>query len=267
VNYLNEWNPFVAQWCRNLIEAGELPDAMVCESDIREIDGAMLDGFTQCHFFAGIGGWPLALRLAGWPADFPVWTGSCPCQPFAACGPGGGMQDERHLWPDLFRLIEQCRPVCVFGEQSADAIRQGWFDALCDDVEGIGYTVRAAVTRACFVGAPHKRRRLYFVAYSDVSGLPRRWFNRDRPEQINPWARGVGVRGNAGRLRQIEPGVSPLAHGLPRSVGPGGTRGERLGLMAAKANRVGRIEGYGNAIVPQVAAVFVRSFMDSIAGE
>lgn len=264
MNYLNEWSPYHAQWCRNLAEAGEIPACVVDETDIRKVAGDRLNEYQQCHFFAGIAGWPLALKLAGVPDDFPVWTGSCPCQPFAACGPGTGMSDERHVWPEFFRHISRCRPAYVFGEQSADSIGKGWFDALCDDVEGIGYSVWAKVTRACCVGAPHLRRRLYWVAYSDVPRLPRWRVDRDRPQQEHPWARGVGVRGNAGRTRPIEPGVFPLAYGLPRSVGPGSTGGERVGLVAAKANRVGRIHGYGNAIVPQLAAMFVRSFFESV---
>jgi DNA (cytosine-5)-methyltransferase 1 len=70
-------------------------------------DQTTLRGFTQCHFFAGIGVWSYALRLAGWPDDRPVWTGSCPCQPFSAAGKGAGFADERHLWPAWHHLIRE----------------------------------------------------------------------------------------------------------------------------------------------------------------
>lgn len=264
MNYLNEWSPYHAQWCRNLAEAGEIPACVVDETDIRQVTGDRLNEYDQCHFFAGIAGWPLALKLAGVPDNFPVWTGSCPCQPFAACGRNTGMSDERNVWLEFFRLISQCRPACVFGEQSADSIGKGWLDAVCDDMDAIGFTVWSPVIPACGAGAPHIRKRLYWVAHSDLSRFSGWRINRDRPEQKHPWSRGVGVRGNAGRTRPIEPGVFPLAYGLPRSVGPGGTRSERMGLVAAKANRVGRIHGYGNAIVPELAAMFVRVFFESV---
>jgi len=64
--------------------------------------------------------------------------------------------------------------------------------------------------------------------------------------------------------RRSEPGAFPLAHGLPRSMGPGSTREQRMELTAAKRNRVGRLCGYGNAIVPQVAAAFIRACMEII---
>ena len=78
MNYLNEWYPFAAQWCRNLAEAGEIPDCVVDETDIRLVTGDRLSEYKQCHFFAGIGGWPLAFQLAGIPSDQPAWSGSAP---------------------------------------------------------------------------------------------------------------------------------------------------------------------------------------------
>ena len=99
--YYNEIDPFAAQWLRELIKAGHIAPG---EVDTRSIENA---GFTQCHFFAGIGTWSYALRCAGWPDDRPVWTGSCPCQPFSAAGKRKGTSDERHLWPTFFHLIGQ----------------------------------------------------------------------------------------------------------------------------------------------------------------
>ena len=79
--YYNEHDPKSAAWLRELIRAGELPPGEVDESDIQFVSSSELSHYTQHHFFAGIGGWPLALRLTGWPDDQPVCTGSCPCQP------------------------------------------------------------------------------------------------------------------------------------------------------------------------------------------
>lgn len=117
--YYNEIDPFAAQWLRNLITAGHIAPGVVDERDIRDVCPADLTGFTQCHFFAGVGVWSYALRRAGWSDDRPVWTGSCPCQPFSVCGLGGGFLDERHLWPFFHHLIAQRRPGVVFGEQVA----------------------------------------------------------------------------------------------------------------------------------------------------
>jgi DNA (cytosine-5)-methyltransferase 1 len=168
VNYYNEIDKFAAAWLRKLIAAGHIAPGEVDERDIRDVTPRDLRGFTQCHFFAGIGVWSYALRLAGWPDDRPLWTGSCPCQPFSAAGAGAGFTDERHLWPSWHHLIRVCRPPVIFGEQvaSLDALR--WFDLVQADLEGEGYAVGAGDLCAAGVGAPHIRQRLFFVADSSV---------------------------------------------------------------------------------------------------
>ena len=120
--YYNELDPYAAQWLRNLIAARHIAPGVVDERSIEEVSADDLKGFTQCHFFAGIGGWALAARLAGWADDEPLWTGSCPCQPFSAAGKRGGTDDERHLWPVFFKLIKECRPSAVAGEQVASKL-------------------------------------------------------------------------------------------------------------------------------------------------
>lgn len=165
--YYNEIDPFAAQWLELLMDEGLIAGGYIDTRDIRDIVPTDLVGFTQCHFFAGIGGWSYALRLAGWPDDKLVWTGSCPCQPFSAAGKGAGFADERHLWPAWFHLIKRCRPDIVFGEQVEAAIKHGWLDLVQDDLEGIGYAVGAVGLPAACVGAPHIRQRLWFVADAD----------------------------------------------------------------------------------------------------
>lgn len=123
--YYNEIDPFAAQWLRNLIAAGHIAPGVVDERSIEDVTPDDLRGFTQCHFFAGVGVWSLALRRAGWPDNKPVWTGSCPCQPFSAAGKGNGIKDSRHLWPVWFKLIKQCRPPVIFGEQVASKLACG----------------------------------------------------------------------------------------------------------------------------------------------
>ena len=163
-HYYNEFDKYAAQWLRNLIAAGHIAPGDVDDRSISDVRPSDLVGYTQCHFFAGIGGWSLALRLAGWPDDRPVWTGSCPCQPFSVAGQGHGVVDERHLWPHWFHLIRAVRPDAIFGEQVEAAVNHGWLDLVQDDLEGEGYAFAPVGIPAAGVGAPHIRQRLWFVA-------------------------------------------------------------------------------------------------------
>lgn len=162
--YYNEIDPFAAQWLRNLIAAGHIAPGEVDERSIEDVTPDDLRGFTQCHFFAGIGVWSHSLRLAGWPDDRPVWTGSCPCQPFSPAGKGDGFADERHLWPQFFHLISERRPQHVFGEQVAAGNANVWFDLVQADLEGVGYAFGLVPFTSAGVGAPHIRERAYWVA-------------------------------------------------------------------------------------------------------
>lgn len=169
--YYNERDAFSAAWLRELIAAGVIAAGVVDERPIQEVKASDVEGFTQAHFFAGIGVWSYALRLAGYPDDRPVWTGSCPCQPFSAAGARRGFDDERHLWPTWFALIGQCRPLVVFGEQVSSDDGLAWVEAVQADMEGQAYAFGAADTCAAGFGAPHRRQRLYFVADSGSDGL------------------------------------------------------------------------------------------------
>ena len=343
--YYNEIDPFCAEWLRNLIKSGHIAPGEVDERDIRDVTPKELMGYAQCHFFAGIGGWSYALRLAGWPDDREVWTGSCPCQSFSAAGRGLGFADERHLWPYWFHLIRVCRPPVIYGEQVASKLALSWLDLVFDDLEAEGYFCGATDLPACSVGAPHIRQRLWFVAQSRYRGEEGRGlyrpgkgieegFGRAPNEFSGPGPTGlvadslgprlgggdkrglgeagrevgeqenrtgvadelgdgckdagavadygyalrerrenkqgplgeneaqrqqetiINQRGSAtfwspcvwlpcrdGKWRPTQPGLQPLAYGAPA--------------------RVGRLRAYGNAIVPQVAAEFIKIFMTS----
>jgi DNA (cytosine-5)-methyltransferase 1 len=162
--YYNENDPYAAQWLRNLIAEKLIAPGDVDDRSILDVRPKDLRNYAQCHFFAGIGGWSRALRLAHIPDDRPLWTGSCPCQPFSAAGKGLGFADERHLWPYWFHLIEQCRPPVLFGEQVASPTGLTWFDLVRADLEDQDYAVGASDLCAASVGAPHIRQRLWFVA-------------------------------------------------------------------------------------------------------
>ncbi|WP_368926446.1 DNA cytosine methyltransferase [Citrobacter freundii] len=162
--YYNEIDQFAAQWLRNLIAGGHIAPGEVDERSIEDVTPDDLRGFTQCHFFAGIGVWSHSLRLAGWPDDKPVWTGSCPCQPFSAAGKGNGFDDERHLWPSFFHLISECKPQHIFGEQVASGNANTWFDLVQADMEGLEYAFGIVPFTSAGIGAPHIRERAYWVA-------------------------------------------------------------------------------------------------------
>ena len=295
----NEFEPYAAQWLRNLSAANRINPGAVDDRSIKELVASDVAAATQAHFFAGIGAWSYALRLAGWPDDAPVWTGSCPCQPFSVAGKQRGTDDERHLWPEWRRLIAECLPPVVFGEQVASRDGRAWLAAVRADLEALGYVVGAADLCAAGVGAPHIRQRLYFGAIrladadtsrrgelgrgglldgerqalgndADGCGALRRLGNSDDPrpqghgqplrldgaarrqaeERHGPasgaWGDVKWLRCLDGKSRPTQPGVEPLVDGAP--------------------SRVGRLRAYGNAIVPQVAATFIRSFVAACGG-
>ena len=239
--YYNENDPRAAAWLRELIKGGHIAAGEVDPRSIIDVTPSDLDGFTQCHFFAGIGGWSYALRLAGWPDERPVWTGSCPCQPFSTAGKGAGFADERHLWPAWGWLVRQCRPSKIFGEQSSSRAALDWLDIVSHDLEVDGYACGAAIIPAASVGAPHLRDRLYWMADTMCERLEGRQIKSsiNKPNRLETWAPCVAIYNTRGDARIIEPGISPLAHGVP----------ERVGLL----------RGYGNAIIPDAAAAFINA--------
>ncbi len=249
--YYNEFEPYAAQWLRNLIAAGHIAPGEVDERSITEVQPDDLRGYTQAHFFSGIGGWSLAMRLAGWDDARPVWTGSCPCQPFSAAGKQRGSDDERHLWPAFFRLIRECRPGTVFGEQVAGAAGYAWFDHVAADLEGEGYAAAACDIGAHSVGAPHLRQRLYWVAYTE------RWPAERRRHDVAAAPRGdEGQAWERQRVRdEFRAGchASELAHAAsiggatPRAAsehgahGPSWTGGSGIACVMANTNRAGSL--------------------------
>ncbi len=239
MDFYNEIEPYAAQWLESLIAAGHLPGGKVDRRSIRDITAEELKGWDRAHFFAGIGGWPLALRIAGWPATKPVWTGSCPCQSFSAAGAQAGLADDRNLWPPWFDQIKERRPDTIFGEQVSNAIGFGWLDGISADLEREGYTVGSVVLGAHSVGAPHIRKRLYWVAYSEHA-IGWSEFQED----------GNAYRGNGfGRGGEFSGlGDSDDARPQGREFG-GNSAGERTagtaGLGNSEAGRLGNTDGTG----------------------
>lgn len=375
--YLNEIDPFCCEWLRAL-DYGHVDNR-----SIKEVQPNDLRGFTQCHWFAGIAGWPAALALAGWPSDREVWTGSCPCQPFSTAGKRKTTADERHLWPEMFRLIKECRPATVMGEQVSSKDGLAWLDGVFADLESIGYTCWACDLPAGGIEAPQRRQRLWWLADANQPKRRRRSVsNRGRQSVRDPSNGGIngslvesrsspsrhddaresvvasageaqqpgcvtsepGRRGGVGSVvlansaglqsgriasatnrygntvdatggnrplgnstalrrtgsdgtsqqergtgttspwadylvadcsdghkRRFERGSFPLAHGIPRDVGPiiawlssmgvDSKTAKRL-IALARRNRTGRLRGYGNAIVAPLAAEFIRAYLE-----
>ena len=162
--YYNEFDPRAAAWLRQLIKNGIIADGDVDERSIIDVSASDLKGFTQHHFFAGVGGWSYALRIAGWADDRPVCTASLPCQSFSVAGAGKGVNDERHLLPHFMELVKECRFPVIFGEQVENAILYGWSDDLVNEFSALKYETALQIIPAAAVGAFHIRSRLWWVA-------------------------------------------------------------------------------------------------------
>lgn len=291
--YYNENDKHCVAALRELIRTGLIPDGDVDDRSIKEVSSDDIKGYTQCHFFAGIGGWAYAARLAGWGDDRQMWTGSCPCQPFSAAGKKRGADDQRHLWPDFFRLIRGCQPKIVMGEQVAGALGYGWLDGVLSDLEGKNYTGEAVDIPACSIDAPNIRSRIYWYAkkgMADAECRERNW------RTIEPWRgrEGRGViewpsaeciaMGNADDLWKLQ------SEGREQNIGgwDGDTNERNNGSFWSdaewitchdgKARRAqpcirllvdglpGRIplwRGAGNAINPILAAEVIRAIMET----
>ena len=98
-----------------------------------------------------------------------ILTCSYPCQPFSVAGKQKGEEDPRHLWPDTFRLVQECRPTWFVGENVSGHIKLG-LDTVLKDLESEGYDTRTFVIPASSVGAWHKRERLWIIGYSEHNG-------------------------------------------------------------------------------------------------
>lgn len=224
--FYNENDPKAAAWLRELIAQGHIAPGVVDERSISDLTPDELNGYTQCHFFAGIGGWSLALRLAGWPDELPAWTGSCPCQPFSAAGKGAGIADERHLWPDFKWLIDKCRPAIVFGEQVASKAGREWLAGVFADLEAMEYQRAGADLCAPSVGAPHIRQRLWWMAYAQHSiwGSVRRSIQTQRDGQNGRRTEAHGVLGTCGEVLRLALAETSR---FDRSLGNGDSSGRR----------------------------------------
>lgn len=385
MNLYNDSDPFAAEWLRSLVANNCIPEGVVDGRPFQELEISELVRYRQCHFFCGIGGWPEALRLAGFQDVAGIWTQSLPCQPLSSAGQQRGEKDERHLWPEFYSLVSECRPAVLFGEQSGSKDGREWIDGVSLDLEELGYIVGSSDLCVAGIGAPHIRQRIYWGAIRladsehDAGRAKHVGESRERnkttidsaecsgarrmadTEDGNRWGRisgeeartrqdgerrvrsagsrkdggmghapshdergfeqrqqidseGIAAGGSGsgldntvcqglerharnvddgnqpgridtgedgsiapsdswrdwylvkcrdGKARRIGTNVRPLAYGVPRDLGQRKPELRSL-LRPAGRNRVGRLKGYGNAIVPQLAAMFVKSFFESV---
>jgi DNA (cytosine-5)-methyltransferase 1 len=203
------------------------------------------------------------------PVQPDVICGGFPCQPFSQAGKQLAQDDPRHLWPEMFRLIRECRPAWVVGENVAGLIKLG-LDEVLSDLEGEGYATRTFNLPACAVGAPHIRQRLWIIAHADSDSEPDKPFdgagqlgfgfvantdNADRRRGTERRQVGDGELELHGEERpanrpkdywQSEPAVGRLADGIP--------------------NRVSQLRALGNTIIPQIAEEIGHAIVASTKG-
>ena len=261
--------------------------------------------------FSGIGGFSLGLERAGmetvafceidpfcravlkkhWP-EIPIHDdvrtidgreyspdivcGGYPCQPFSEAGERRGAEDDRHLWPAMFAIIQRCRPAWVIGENVLGHVSLGLDDVL-SDLESEGYAAQTFIVPACAVDAPHKRNRVWIVANAD-SGRGRSNAagrnDADGPDTGRPQA--DGLPGTVCSERASRPLADAGGYGKSQPRRPqrkirrrtgDGCRWQaepRMGRVAdGIPRRVDRIGALGNAVVPQVVEEIGRAIMSA----
>ena len=180
-----------------------------------------------------------------------VISGGFPCQPFSVAGKRRGKADDRYLWPEMLRVVQDLRPAWVVGENVAGIVSMA-LDQVLSDLEGIGYACQAFIIPACAVDAPHRRDRCAIVAYRDsvrrnVRGLGEQGVYRDKTcNEINT---GSQIMDNADSVRQPRDDGRrefPLfAHGCWWPTEPNVDR-----VAHVISHRVDRVRCLGNSVVP-----------------
>jgi len=175
-------------------------------------------------------------------AGIDIITGGYPCQPFSEAGARKGDKDSRHLWPQMLRIIKQARPTWIVAENVNGHITMG-LDTVLHDLEAEGYTTRSIIIPACAVDSPHRRDRIWILAYSESQ---RRNNGDDGKNERQNHRAEHSLTNEGGFVRWLEEGRWPcepsifrVANGIPF--------------------RVDRNTSLGNAIVPQIAYEILRT--------
>jgi DNA (cytosine-5)-methyltransferase 1 len=237
--WYNENNPYCAEWLRNLIRAGHIAPGDVDERSIVDVQPTDLKGYTQCHFFAGIGGWSLAARIAGWPDTHTLWTGSPPCQDVslgaAVWGVRTGLSGDRtSLVFKWLRLIDAVRP-SVAAFENVPGIKR-WIAQIEGRLEDSGYNLSRSERSTADIGGPHLRRRVWRLAYRDSKG-------QQKPRRSG----------------------TPAPFSDPRRTPPGDVwspaPNRAVGMDDGFPARVAAIRAFGNAIDPWAAARILEDYL------
>ena len=197
-----------------------------------------------------------------------IVTAGFPCQPFSVAGKRAGQQDDRYLWPETLRFIQEDRPRWFIGENVPGIINLALDDVLAS-LESAGYTAETFIIPACAVNAPHRRNRIWIVANAKSAKCE---FSR------NTWERRAGLaNGDCHVERVISDAESEQAGGLFERRFPANISASRdwtrqteawatqpgiCGVADGVSHRVDRLRGLGNAIVPHVAAVLMAAIKE-----
>ena len=174
-------------------------------------------------------------------------SGGFPCQPFSVAGKQRGNQDDRHLWPEYFRLIQEIGPRWVIGENVAGLINLG-LDEVLSDLDSANFSCQTVIVPACAITAPHRRDRVWIVAHTKSERVQGSGAIGQQESEAHGGA-GLSLRGGAERIGDfwaIEPQLARVADGIP--------------------NRVDRLKQLGNAVVPQVVEILGRAIMEMDKG-
>lgn len=211
-------------WCQKILQK-HFPDVQRF-SDIRDFDGT------------------------DWRGSIDVISGGFPCQPYSSAGKRLGKEDERHLWPEMLRVIREASPRWVVGENVRGLVNWSGglvFDEVCANLEAAGYEVQPFVLPAASVGAPHQRQRVWFVAHRAGEQVGASGQSREHGGMgctiTNANGRGLeGIKNKKERQLPINGNAWSEFPTIPPVCG----RNDGV------SNRVDRIRGLGNAVVPQV---------------
>jgi DNA (cytosine-5)-methyltransferase 1 len=224
-------------------------------------------------------------------APIDIITGGYPCQPFSVAGSQRGEKDKRHLWPDMFRIVKECKPTWVIGENVSGHIKLG-LDTVLQDLESEGYSVRAFSISASSIGANHQRERVWIIAHSNMENtrqhggrIESTWntesFGSRTSEETERSANSSQINGSG-------EGASSMAESSDtNSQGLQGRRSEQqlrkdeterptswdswwefepnVGRVAnGIPNRVDRLKGLGNSLVPAIPYAIGRAILEEV---
>lgn len=203
-----------------------------------------------------------------------ILTGGFPCQPFSHAGNKKGTADDRYLWPEHFRIIQESKPIFVVGENVTGIIDME-IDNIIADLESEGYTTEQFIIPAISVNAPHRRDRVWIIAYSDNNTIRLlgkkireeaeiQRINRkelyprvsERTDNVPSYSNSTRLQGSKNKgsskrkgqrkYQQFAGSICPTWENFP-------TQSPLCGRDDGVPDRVDRLKGLGNAIVPQVA--------------